>query len=130
MLLILRNMQHVSEDEQYKMCNMTETPADNSYGRVEFSLGYIKNKLQLLFKSCLCSLISSSTSTRRRRSRLLALFAEFAHDLCDVNIGGHLGLLLLLELAEDDGAQTGPSVLCILLQLSITGGGKGEDGWR
>lgn len=54
---------------------------------------------------------------------LLALLAEFAHDLCDVNggTGGHLGLQLLLLLPEYDGAETGPSLLCILLQLGITG---------
>ncbi len=62
-----------------------------------------------------------SRARRRRRRTLLALLAEFAHDLCDVNIGGHLGLLLLLQLPEDDGAETGPSLLCILLQLGITG---------
>lgn len=73
-----------------------------------------------LTKSCLWSGTGSSSSGRRRR-RLLALFAEFAHDLCDVDSGGHLGLLLHLQLPEDDGAQTGPSVLCVVLQLGITG---------
>lgn len=52
---------------------------------------------------------------------LPALLAEFGHDLRDVNIGGHLGLLLLLLLPEDDGAQTGPPFLRVLLQLGITG---------
>lgn len=53
--------------------------------------------------------------------RLLALLAKFAHDLRDVNIGGHLGLLLLLQLPEDDGAETGPSLLGIVPQLGLTG---------
>ena len=63
-----------------------------------------------------------SSLRRRRRRGVLALLAEFAHDLCDVNgaAGGQLGLLLLLHLPEDDGAETGPPVLCILLQLGIT----------
>lgn len=54
--------------------------------------------------------------------------AEFAHDLCDVNrgTGGHLGLLLLLLLPDDDGTETGPSVSCILLQLGVTGMMYGE----
>lgn len=52
---------------------------------------------------------------------LPALLAQFGHDLRDVNIGGHLGLLLLLLLPEDDGAETGPPLLCVLLQLGITG---------
>ena len=57
----------------------------------------------------------------RRRSYLLDLFTEFAHDLRDVNVGGHLGLLLLLPLLQDDGAQAGLPVLGVVLQLSITG---------
>lgn len=56
----------------------------------------------------------------RRRSCLLGLFTEFAHNLCDVDVGGHLGLLLLLLLLQDDGAQTGLPVLGVVLQLSIT----------
>lgn len=53
---------------------------------------------------------------------VLALLAEFAHDLCDINggTGSHLRPLLLLLLPEDDGAETGPSVLCVLLQLGVT----------
>lgn len=64
-----------------------------------------------------------SSPRRRRRRGLFALLAQFAHDLCDVNrgTGGHLGSELLLLLPEDDGAETGPSVFRILLQLGVTG---------
>lgn len=57
---------------------------------------------------------------------LFALLAEFAHDLCNVNwgVGSHLGPLLLLLLPDDDGAETGPSVPGVLLQLDFTGGNK------
>lgn len=76
-----------------------------------------------LTEPCLWSGTGSSSSgrRRRRRCRLLALFAEFAHDLCDVDCGGHLGLLLHLQLPEDDGAQARPPVLCVVLQLGVTG---------
>lgn len=65
------------------------------------------------------------------RTNLLALLAEFAHDLCNVNwgVGGHLGPLLLLLLPDDDGAKTGPPVPGILLQLHFTEGNeKGDNG--
>lgn len=62
---------------------------------------------------------ASFPARRRRRSCLLGLFTEFAHNLCDVDVGGHLGLLLLLLLLQDDGAQTGLPVLGVVLQLSI-----------
>lgn len=57
----------------------------------------------------------------RSRGRLRPLLAEFGHDLCDVNggVGRHLGPLLLLLLSEDDWAETGPSVLGVVLQLGI-----------
>lgn len=63
---------------------------------------------------------ASSPARCRRRSCLLGLFTEFAHNLCDVDVGGHLGLLLLLLLLQDDGAQAGLPVLGVVLQLSIT----------
>jgi len=65
---------------------------------------------------CLHSLIKTT------RGHLFALLAEFAHDLSDVDggVGGHLGLLLLLLLPDDDGAETGTSVSGILLQLGFT----------
>lgn len=55
---------------------------------------------------------------------LLAHFflSQFAHNLCDVYraTGSQLGFLRLLLLPQDDGTQAGPSLLGVLLQLSIT----------
>lgn len=67
--------------------------------------------------------ISSSSSSRGRGRRRgnTALFAQFAHDLRDVNGGGRLGPLLLLHLPQDDGTQTGPAVPGVLLQLGLAG---------
>lgn len=56
-----------------------------------------------------------------RRRGNPALFAQFAHDLRDVDGGGRLGLLLLLHLPQDDGAETGPPVPGVLLQLGLAG---------
>lgn len=84
----------------------------------------------ILFVLVICSSSSSSSRRKRRKRRrrhLPALFAQFAHNLRDVDGGGHLGLLLLLHLPEDDGTQTGPAVLRILLKLGLTGGGWGGE---
>lgn len=64
---------------------------------------------------CLCSFA-------RTAGHLLALLAQFAHDLCDVHgsAGGHLGLQLQLLLPEDDGAEAGAPLPGILLQLGVT----------
>lgn len=60
-------------------------------------------------------------SVLRTRGHILALLAEFAHDLRDINggTGSHPGPLFLLLLPEDNGAETGPSVLRVLLQLGV-----------
>lgn len=67
-------------------------------------------------------MLVSVVSRRRTGGHILGLLAEFAHDLCDIDrgTGSHLRPLLQLLLPEDDGAETGPSVLCILLQLGVT----------
>lgn len=66
-----------------------------------------------------CDDMSVST---RPRGRVLAPRAEAAHDLRDVHGGArrHLGPLLLLLLPEDNGAEAGPSVLGVVLQLGVT----------
>lgn len=47
------------------------------------------------------------------------LFAQFAHDLRDVDGSSRLGLLLLLHLPQNDGTQTGPAVPGVLLKLGL-----------
>lgn len=72
---------------------------------------------------CCISIYALGSFLRGRRGDLLALLAEFAHDLCDIDgaAGRQLGLLLQLLLPDDDGAEAGPPVPCVLLQLGITG---------
>lgn len=54
---------------------------------------------------------------------LFSLFLfQFAHDLCDIYwaTGCQFCLLFLFLLSQNDGTQTGPPPLSILLQLGIT----------
>lgn len=55
---------------------------------------------------------------------------QFAHDLLDVHwaAGGHLGLLLLCLLVQDDGVDARLALSSVLLQLRVpVGGGTGRE---
>ena len=64
-----------------------------------------------------------------RHGPLFALLAEFAHDLRDVHgaAGRQLGPLLLLHLPHGDGAEAGPPLLRVLLQLAGAAGTEGSE---